>query len=254
MALADAALRSQDEVSEVMSKTLSPAEYKGPPIRWTLEEQVRQGAAAVLVIDMQVDFVADNGRLARRGLDMSAAQRIIPQVNALVRSARAAKVPVVWVRTSHRFADSPPPYLAIYAPGGRDGDWDEASLPVFEGSAGAEWHPDIEPRRDDEVEVVKRAYSAFYGTPLAQILAAHGIQTVILAGVNTNVCIHTTAADAFFLGLYPVLCSDACATADGAIHDAFMATHRRFYGLTPSVAELAAAWGLMAGAVVAKKA
>lgn len=228
-----------------MSQASSPTNvFKGPPICWTLEEQVRQSAAAVLVIDMQVDFVADNGRLASRGLDMSAAQGIIPQVNALVRSARAAQVPVIWVRTTHRFADSPPPYLAIYMPDGRNGQWNEAELPVFEGSAGAEWHPEIEIPRADEIEIVKHAYSAFYGTSLAQALSAQGIQTVILAGVNTNVCIHTTAADAFFLGLYPVLCSDACATADGVIHEAFMATHRRFYGLTPSVAELKTAWDL----------
>ncbi|NLO79498.1 MAG: cysteine hydrolase [Xanthomonadaceae bacterium] len=226
----------------MLNRKASSADYKGPPIRWTLAEQVSPGAAAVLIVDMQVDFVADDGVLGRRGVNMAAARQVIPRVNALVDEARAAGIPVIWIRTTHRLSDSPPPYLAMYMPAGREGRWDEGELPACEGSPGAEPHPEVVPAREDELVVVKRTYSAFYGTPLAQILTALGLETIILAGVNTNVCIHATAADAFFQGWYPVLCSDACATAEPAIQDAFLATHERFYGLTATVEELARVW------------
>src|SRR5699024_923681 len=128
-----------------MDKMSPPAhDYKGGPVLWTLADQVQSGNAALLVIDMQKDFVASDGLIGRRGRDMTPLQRIVPKINKLVGSARNAQVPVIWVRTTHRLADSPPPYAALYLPAGRQGEWDEQELPVFEGSPGAEWYAEMD--------------------------------------------------------------------------------------------------------------
>lgn len=211
------------------------------PLALTLREQLAQ-RSALLVIDMQNDFTSDKGLLAQRGRDPMLARGIIDQVNALVEAARRADKLIVWVETAHSFQDTLPNYLSVHLRDLPPEQWTADQLLVSESTKGADWHPDITPRRPNEPLITKNMYSAFRGTRLSQILDAHGVRTLVLAGCNTNVCIHSTATDAFFDGYYPVLCEDACATSNAALHDAFINTHKHFYGLTATRQEIEENW------------
>lgn len=214
----------------------------GTRLALTLPEQLKDQPSALLVVDMQNDFISATGLLARRGRDPVLTRGIIAKVNLLVDSARRAGKLIVWVQTAHSFQEALPNYLSVHLRDLPEEQWTHDQLLVSEDSHGAQWHADITPRLPGEPLITKNMYSAFRGTQLSQILVAHRIRTLVLAGCNTNVCIHSTATDAFFDGYYPVLCEDACATSDAALHDAFIRTHRIFYGLTATLQEIEANW------------
>lgn len=208
----------------------------------TLAEQLNGQGSALLIIDMQNDFVSDAGLLARRGRDPAVVRKIIPAVNQLLDVARQAGKPVIWVQTEHSFHEALPNYLSVHLRDLPHEQWRHDELLVSEGSEGAEWHPEILPRRPEELVITKNMYSAFRGTRLSQVLGAQDIRTLVLAGCNTNVCIHSTATDAFFEGYYPVLCEDACATSSPEAHEVILSTHRTFYGLTATLQEVESHW------------
>lgn len=214
----------------------------GEAVLWDVEDQLDPRCSALLVIDLQNDFVSPDGLLARRGVDVGHMCEIIPAVNRLVELARDAEVPVVWVRVVHLLSDSAPNYLALYMKNGRRGVWDEADLLACEGQWGAEWNSNVVARRSDEIEILKRTYSAFRGTHLDQVLRARGMRSLVLAGCNTNVCLQTTAVDGFFLGYYVLLASDACTSVDPECQDVYLANHRKYYGSTPTVKQVESAW------------
>lgn len=214
----------------------------GTELALSLEDQLAHQKCALLVIDMQNDFISEHGLLARRGRDPLLQRGVISPVNALVDKARAAGVLTIWVQTCHSFQEALPNYLSVHLRDMPPESWTHDELLVSEGSEGAQWHDQITLRQPNEPLITKNMYSAFRGTPLKQILDAQGIRTVVLAGVNTNVCIHSTAVDAFFDGYYPVLCEDACATSTAEIHDAILGTHRTFYGLTATSSDIESVW------------
>ena len=210
------------------------------PILWSLAEQIAPSHTALLVIDLQNDFTASDGKLALRGIDTKATEIVIPTVNALIETARKRGVFVIWVRVVHSPDDALPNYLALRTDSDKVDD--PQSLITLEGSTGADWHPDLLTRRDDEPEILKRTYSAFFGTPLQQVLGVRGIRTLLVCGCNINVCIHTTVADAFFRGYYTVLAEDACSTIDSDFRESFLKNHRTYFGKTCSVAEVKRVW------------
>jgi ureidoacrylate peracid hydrolase len=207
-----------------------------------MEDQLDPKASALLVIDLQNDFVSPQGALARKGVPVAHMGGIVPAVNRLVEVAREAEVPLIWVRVVHLFGDSTPNYLAIHMKSGRDGIWDEADLLACEGRWGAEWVAELIARRPGEVEILKRTYSAFHGTHLDQVLRVRGVRSLILTGCNTNVCLQTTAAEGFFRGYYVLIASDACTSVDREFQGIFLENHRKYYGLTPTVAAIEHAW------------
>ena len=151
-------------------------------------------APALLLIDMQVDFAAPDGAMARQGNDMTAAQSALAKAVTLAQAARAAGVPLIFVRLLAR---------------------PEEGLCV-EGTRGAEF---VGPRpQGDEVVVSKSRFSAFTGTGLAERLHGQGIDTVVLAGLTTECCIQASAWAAFEHDFRVVLASDACAAYEEELH------------------------------------
>ncbi|KAA0911314.1 cysteine hydrolase family protein [Pusillimonas sp. ANT_WB101] len=229
-------------VNRSHQQTLPAGISAGMPLALTLEEQLVRQKSALLVIDMQNDFVSEQGLLARRGLDLMPQRQVIDNINRLVRVAREAGVLVIWVQTSHSFAEALSNYLSVHLRNLPRERWVHDELLVSEGSEGAQWHESIISRLPDEPLLTKNMYSAFRGTSLTQILDAHQVRSLVLAGVNTDVCIHSTATDAFFDGYYPVLCEDACATSTRETHEAILRTHRTFYGLTATLSDIEKLW------------
>jgi ureidoacrylate peracid hydrolase len=164
---------------------------------------------ALIVIDCQVDFGAPDGEMARRGADMTAPQAALVKAASLTDAARAAGVPVVFVRLVTRGESK----IAREAKQ-RRGD-DEPELCV-EGTRGADF---IGPQPQvGETVVSKTLFSAFARTGLAEQLQAEGLDTLVLAGLTTECCIQSSAWDAFEHDFHVFIAGDACAAYEEALH------------------------------------
>lgn len=213
------------------------------PLLVTLGEKVEPAHTALVVIDMQNDFCASGGMVSRDGRDISEAQRMAERLPELLDCARATGVLRVFVRceyTSEGNAYLSDPWLE-QAVRERKGGF--TTIPVCEKDSWAgDWYGGIRPIEGDIV-VVKNRYDAFQGTNLDLVLRSHGIRTVVMTGVVTNVCVETTARSAFVRDYYVVMAEDGCAAYVREDHEQTMRNIRRFFGVTPSIAELRAAWG-----------
>jgi len=141
------------------------------------------GTAALLIIDMQHDFLDADGAVPCVG-----GWQIVPGIQQLATAARRAGVPVIYTQEMHR-----PTRIDF----GRELDGTEG-LHCVEGTHGVQIVPDLMPQ-DGDTLVRKRRYSAFLGTDLPYILNGFGVHpgdTLIITGVATDVCVHYTAADA----------------------------------------------------------
>lgn len=214
----------------------------------TLAEKVNPRHAALLIVDLQNDFCAEGGAMHREGRDVSLAQAMVPRLARFLDAARATGVPVVWIRNVYN--NEPNWYLSEVwleqATRRRHGLYVER--PVCEAGA---WNGDfyqVKPR-PDEVIVTKHRYGAFESTDLDLVLRSRSIRTVIMTGVATNVCVETTARQAFLRDYYVVFVSDCTATYTQADHEATLRNIDQFFGEVVGVDGVVACWQpAMAGA------
>lgn len=207
----------------------------------TLHEKVRPEHAAVLIVDVQNDFCAEGGAMHSEGRDLSLVQAMVPRLARFLDAARGAQVPCVWIRNVYN--TDPNWYLSEVwleqATRRRKGLYVER--PVCQRDA---WNGDfyqVRPR-PDEVIVTKHRYGAFEGTDLNLVLRSRRVRTVIMAGVATNVCVETTARQAFLKDYYVVFASDCTATYSQAEHDGTLRNIDNFFGQVASADEIAACW------------
>ncbi|SEM45247.1 Nicotinamidase-related amidase [Gemmobacter aquatilis] len=167
-------------------------------------------STALIVIDMQRDFVEPGGFGAALGNDVTLLQAIIPTVAALIAGARAAGVPVIHTRECHLpdLSDCPPAKRLRGAPALRIGDPGPMGRILIAGEPGAEIVPELA-ALPGEVVIDKPGKGAFYATPLSEILAGLGTKTLIFAGVTTEVCVQTTMREANDRGFDCLLAEDA---------------------------------------------
>jgi len=128
---------------------------------------------------------------------------------ALVEAARANDMPVFWSRVE-------------FEPGGDNGVFYRkvGALSSFDqGNPLGEWLPELTPA-DGEAIITKQSASSFFGTALAEQLAALGIDTVVLGGVSTSGCVRATALDACQHNLIPVVVPEACGDRNPGTHNA----------------------------------
>jgi ureidoacrylate peracid hydrolase len=207
----------------------------------TLTDKVAPRHAALLLIDIQNDFCAEGGAMHREGRDVSLVQSMIPRLERLLASARAAGVHVIWIRNVYN--TEPNHYLSEVwleqAKRRRNGCYIE--VPVCEADA---WNGDyyqIRPSSDEAI-VTKHRYGAFEGTDLDLVLRSKGVRTVIMTGVATNVCVETTARQAFLRDYYVVFTSDCTATFSEAQHQATLWTIDQFFGEVVTGDAVMACW------------
>ncbi len=207
-----------------------------------LREKVDPRHTALVIIDMQNDFIADEGLIAREGRDVSQAKEMAKHLPELIKTARAAGVFVVFVRnvyTSDRNFYLSDVWLE-QAARKRAGGY--TRIPVCEaGSWGGDFYGEVRPQPHDPI-VTKHRYSAFYNTDLETILRANGIRTVVLTGVVTNVCVETSAREAFVRDYYVVVVRDGTAAYVQVDHDMTLNNIDRFFGETASIEDLTAVW------------
>lgn len=128
-----------------------------------------------------------------------------------------------------------------YHPGGEDGGVFFRKVPALKaferGNPMADFLPELSPREQDVV-ITKQYPSAFFGTALASMLTALGIDTVMITGYSTSGCVRASALDAMQYGFIPYVISDACADRDPAPHDANLFDLRAKYAEVLTTSEV----------------
>jgi ureidoacrylate peracid hydrolase len=208
----------------------------------TLEKKVEPGHTALVVVDVQNDFCAPGGMMAREGHDLTMVQNMVPRLTELIESARKAGVLVVYIQSIYGRTGSP--YLSEVwleqAQRRRKGSYTEYAV-CEEGSWNFEFFGGIEPR-EDEIVVHKHRFSAFQGGDLDIVLRSRNIRTVVMTGVATNVCVETTAREAFVRDFHVVLVSDCSATYRQEDHDMTLRNIDNFFGEVVPGGDLVALW------------
>ncbi|WP_238365737.1 cysteine hydrolase family protein [Mesobacterium pallidum] len=165
---------------------------------------------ALIVIDMQRDFIEAGGFGASLGNDVSLLQAIVPATARLIAGCRAAGVPVIHTRECHRpdLSDCPPAKRLRGAPSLRIGDHGPMGRVLIAGEPGAEIIHEVFPAAGEKV-IDKPGKGAFYATDLGEHLSGLGTRTLIFAGVTTEVCVQTTMREANDRGYDCLLAEDA---------------------------------------------
>ena len=186
----------------------------------TLEEQIEPSHTALIVVDMQNDFVDQKGWIAAQAmpgyLDSAGVSEAVSRSARLLKGARAASLLRVFVRMLGDEQYLSPPVIAQY----RRLQGEERPGCTLQGTWGAEIHDSLAPDPEDPLDQIvdKARYSAFAGTRLDQLLRSHHIKTVVMCGVATSGCVESTSRDAFCSDYYVVTAADACADYDPERH------------------------------------
>jgi ureidoacrylate peracid hydrolase len=200
-----------------------------------LQRWLGAGTSALIVVDIQNDYIDPAGASAGSGQDLTTVVAMIPRLHRLIAAARDAGVPIYFTRNWHGPNTDSAAWKARRA--GRSRSGGPAGMA---GSWGADWY-EIEPR-PDEIVIDKYRYDAFLGTPLEMMLRARGCETVVCCGTATNVCVESTARSAHMRDFNLVLVEDCCAASDQALHEATLENTRRHFGVVTRAAEVEATW------------
>lgn len=168
---------------------------------------------ALVVIDMQRDFVEPGGFGASLGNDVRPLQAIIPTLRRLLDGFRAAGALVIHTRECHApdLSDCPPTKRKRGNPSIRIGDRGPMGRVLIAGEPGAEIVPELTPLPGETV-IDKPGKGAFFATDLNAVLRGRDVRYLVLAGVTTEVCVQTTMREANDRGFECLLVADATAS------------------------------------------
>lgn len=195
-------------VPEVKASERIPSMTTQPfaEVSWPL----RADHTALLLIDLQNDFLHLDGWYASHGIDISHMRRVIEPTKQLIGAARAAHIPVIW--TTHGFKnESDAGTFLSHRPFLREGG-------LREGTWGYEIYEEFQVEDSDWI-VKKNRLSAFFNTNLELVLRGLKADTVIITGVLTNQCVAATSKDAMFRDLLPTLVEQCCGTTLPELHE-----------------------------------
>jgi nicotinamidase-related amidase len=168
---------------------------------------------ALVIIDMQRDFMEPGGFGETLGNDVSQLARAVKPIASLLEVSRDAGILVVHTREGHLpdLSDAPPAKVERGAPSLRIGDPGPMGRILIRGEAGHDIIPSLYPL-DSEIVIDKPGKGAFYATELGDLLQKYGIENLLVCGVTTEVCVNTTVREANDRGYRCVVLSDGCAS------------------------------------------
>jgi nicotinamidase-related amidase len=202
-----------------------------------LPPMIAPSRTALVVIDIQEDFMSPAGVAGKWGIDFDALEPPLQNCETLIAAARAKGVTLAYARVVTRPETDSDALKALHH---RKGHGPAAVAMCREGTSGADYYR-VKPEPGD-IEIRKPLYSSFVGTDFDEQLRARGIDTLVVVGFTTDCCVDCTVRDAFHRNYDVFVVTDACAAYEEALHIGALNGLSKNCALLTDTAAVLAAW------------